>query len=537
MSTTTSGGMSPGPFPRSRPGTLAAGCVAIAVAIAVPGLTPNLNGILTTSLHVSGAQLNWVGDSGFVGASAAAYAFGSLADRAGRRRMLVIGALFVLVGEVISGLSTTIHVMWTGQAIAGIGAGGMAAISLAVVSGIARNSAERARFMAAFAGSLTAGPIISSLLGGLLSQGTSYEWAFVGMGIIGAVGGAAIHLLAIESRHSAPRRLDLAGQVTLIICVFAALWGVIEGAATHWARPAVIVAFVIAVGAAAAFVSIERRPGGMVELSMFRRPAFTLATITALVSGFTFVGVNYAYAIRLTIGQGHTPLFSAWGLIVEAAVAGATGFGSRWILQQRVGSRALVTAGFLCFAGAGFWLAAEPLSDSSFTAMLGMLILTGIAQATTTAGMSAAAVGAVPAELQSEAASTQGVMRQAGPPLGVAIAGAIIFSRSQGILGDLIGHLGLSAPVAQAAAGANSAGGVLGVLGSGLGAKAPALGAAAGDALSGAVGDAGRVVAIISLVMAVAVVAGLRGAADRLAPEAEAGAPADVASGNLAGQA
>lgn len=535
MSTTRSVGVNPGPFPRSRVGTLIAGCIAVAVAIAVPGLTPNLNGLLTASLHISGAQLNWVGDSGFVGASAAAYAFGSLADRIGRRRLLVTGSFFVLVGEVISGLSTTVHVMWTGQAIAGIGAGGMAAISLAVVTGVARNAPERARYMAAFAGSLTAGPIISSLLGGLLSQGTSYEWAFVGMGIIAAFGGLLIYLLAIESRHEHPRRLDLAGQVTLIVCVFAGLWGVIEGAATHWANPAVIVAFIIALLAAIAFVLIERRPGGMVELSMFRRPTFTLATITALVSGFTFVGVNYAYAIRLTIGQGHTPLFSAWGLIVEAAVAGATGFGSRWVLQQRVGARVLVSAGFLCFAGAGFWLAAEPLSDSSFTAMLGMLILTGIAQATTTAGMSAAAVGSVPPELHSEAASTQGVMRQVGPPLGVAIGGAIIFSRSQGILAGLIGHLGLPASVAQAALGVNSAGGVLGVLGSGMGAKVPALGAAAGNALNGAIGDACRVVAVISLVLAVSAVVGLRGGADR--PAQEEKVPADVASGNLAGQA
>lgn len=511
MSTVTSRQPLPSSFARGRAGTLTAGCIAIAIAIAVPGLTPNLTGLISAKLQISGTELNWVGDVGFVGAAAATYLFGSLADRVGRRRVLLIGAIIIAVGEVIAGLATSVDVMYVGQTLAGIGAGCMSAISLAVVAAVGGTPDQRARHMAAFAGSLTAGPIMSSLLGGLLSQGSSYAWAFIGMGIIALVAGIAIYLLAAESRREQPARIDVAGQVILIVCLVSLLWAVIQGAGTSWTSAGVIAAFIVAVVTAVVFVLIERRPGGMISLSMFRRPAFSIATATALVSGYTFVGTGYIYAIRVTVGQGHSALFSAWGLIIEAVVAGGVGFASRRALQQRFGVQTLVTGGFGCFAVAGFWLASVPITDSSFTAMLGVMIMTGFGQAATAAGMSAAAVGSVAKELESEAASTQGVMRQAGPPLGVAISGAIIFGMSQSSLASAIGHLGLPASVSHAAAGVNAQAGVLGVFGSGMAAKVPSLGQAAVGAIGTGLGDAAMVIGIVSVVMAVVTGFGLRG--------------------------
>ena len=511
---------------RSRLGTLIAGCIAIAIAMAVPGITPNLNGILAAKLHASGADLQWIGDAGFLGAVAAAYLFGSLGDRFGRRRVLIAGAGLICVGEIVSGASTTLHLMWAGQAIAGIGFGGLGAVSLAVVMAAARTPGERVRHLAAFSGSLTIGPIASSLIGGLFGQSGEYTWAYIVTGIVAGLGGIAIAILCAESRQDPPRKLDAGGQLALIVGLCALLWGVIEGAATHWGRTPIIIAFVIAALSIATFVIIERRAGGMIDLAMFTRVNFSAAAVVAVISGFAFVGVNYIYALRATIGQGHTPLWSAWGLIISASIAGIVGFASRHALTRRFGVRWLVTVGFLCFAADAFWLRALPISDHAFAPLIPPLLLGGIAQAMTIAGMSAAAVGSVGPDEESVAASTQGVMRQLGPPLGVAIIGAIVFSSAASALAGRIGRLGLSAPVAHLAAAVNHQAGAVGVIGSGLGLKVPPLGGAAVQSLGHGLDTAALVAAIISLVTAVLSFAALRGLeARRTAPGSYADAP------------
>jgi hypothetical protein len=117
------------------------------------------------------------------------------------------------------------------------------------------------------------------------------------------------------------------------------------------------------------------------------------------------------------------------------------------------------------------------------------------------------------------AASTQGVLRQVGSPLGLALIGALVFATSRSSLTGALGHLSLPGPAGKLAAGVNAKAGVLGVLESGLGAKIPPVGHAAVVALSDALSDGARVVAVICVVMAVIAAVALR--RDALAARAE----------------
>lgn len=512
---------------RAQIGTLIAGCIAIAMASAFPQMVPNLNGVISAKLDPSGTQLTWVGDSALLASAALTYLFGSLADRIGRKRMLVAGMGCVAVGSLISALATSVYVFWVGQAVGGVGAGGLASISLAVVMAAARTEVDRPRHLAAFAAALVAGPILSGLVAGLLSQSGQYKSAYLVMTGVAVVFGLTIAAICAESRQDPPRRLDTAGQVALIVGLAAVLWAVIEGAGTHWGRTPIILAFVIGALALGAFVWIERRPGGMVELSMFRSPAFSVAAVTAVISAVVFTGLVYVFSLRVTIAQGHPALFAAWGLIALSAIAGVTGFATRRALAGFVGVRALVTIGFLGYAAAAFWLGAISISDRSFTALIGVFAVLGISQAMVTAGFSAAAVRSVAPELESVAASTQGVMRSVGQPLGVAITGAIVFATAQASMTAKLAHLNLSPSAAHAVQGINHEGGVLAILGSGIGDKLPPVGHGAVTALASSFTDATRVLAIIALATA-----GLALVALRNAPRASAAdEPSDTGAG------
>lgn len=90
----------------ARPGTdrgsVIAGCVAIGVSVATLGIPANLNGLFAERLHVSGAELTWIGGAHFAAAAVSVYLIGSLADRFGRKRILLLSSLLVAIGQSAS---------------------------------------------------------------------------------------------------------------------------------------------------------------------------------------------------------------------------------------------------------------------------------------------------------------------------------------------------------------------------------------------------------------------------------------------------
>ncbi len=498
---------------RAHQGSLISGCVAILLAVATPSLVGNITGTIAVQLRVSGSQLTWAVSVVWLGSAATAYLSGSVADRVGRKRVLVVSAGLTAVGAAVSAVAGSLPVLLTGQVLAGAGAGGLGSLSLAVVTAASRSRARRPVYLAAFAGSLAAGPIVSSLIDAFLATSSSYRNAFLGLAVLSVLVTAIIVLLGEESRADRRRRIDAGGQVTMIIALTAMLWGVIEGSSTSWGKTAVVTAFIVAVVAAIGFVIFERRPGAMLDLSVLRHAEFSVAAVLGLVSWFVLIGSAYLYSIRVTLAQGHTPFFAAMGLIVFGGVAGIAGFACRPVLARLANSRVLVVGGLICAMGADLWLALVPAGNHSFTSMLGFLVLLGIGQSATTAGVSAAAMNSVHSGLESMAASTQATMRVVGPPIGTAVLGAVVFSRSQSEFSARLVELNLTDDVGRLATGINAHDGVLGIFGSGIGAKVPPVGQAAEIALGEATALAALVAAGLCAIMAAVAAVFLRGSA------------------------
>jgi MFS family permease len=483
-------------------GSLTAGCLAAGLSTAIFGLTPTINGVIAAKLAISGSQLNWVGDAMFAGAVLASYPFGSLSDRVGRKRLLLLGCLIAVVGFVIGGLSTSVQVLWAGQALVGIGAGGLGAISLQVVLNAGTDPRYRVRDLALFSGSLAAGGTASALVGGFLGA-HRYEVPFYAMAVVSAVVLGLAAVLCRESRAPEPAPIDWAGQGLLALTLFAVLWSVIQGSADGWGNGTVIAGYVVAVVAFVAFVLAERQEGAMLTLSLFRQGGFAAAGLVALVTFFAYTGSIYIFSIRFGIVQGRTPLFVAMGVVLISVVSGVVGYLSRYVLAARFGAKVLAVVGLACFAVADLWFAAMPLTWRAFSSQLGFMVLIGIGMAACIAGMTTVAVNAVNHADESVAASNQAVLRQAGAPVAVAVIGAVTFSSAAGAFTRNMAAAHLPASVQALAAGVASHAGVLGVLESGFGAKVPAVGAAAVTALNSGLVSAARILAIICLVTAV----------------------------------
>src|SRR5204863_8108938 len=105
------------------------------------------------------------------------------------------------------------------------------------------------------------------------------------------------------------RSLDWAGQTAIAVGLFCLLYGVVQGASSSWSSWPVIATLVIGTAGLIAFVAIERRVRApMLNLEVFRIPAFSAAALAAVIGMFSFLGSVYVLSIRIGALQHKTGL-------------------------------------------------------------------------------------------------------------------------------------------------------------------------------------------------------------------------------------
>ncbi|MGH3495666.1 MAG: MFS transporter, partial [Sciscionella sp.] len=150
------------------PGTRIATALAVLVAqvgLAIPAV---LNGLFQENLHTTSSQLTWISDAFLVPVALLELTFGVLGDLFGRKRLLIGGSLLMAIGELLSTLTpgaatsntASIGILWTGQALTGIGAGALFPTTLAMVAAGTHTAQSRARGIAIWAAALSSGGFV-----------------------------------------------------------------------------------------------------------------------------------------------------------------------------------------------------------------------------------------------------------------------------------------------------------------------------------------------------------------------------------------
>jgi len=235
---------------------------------------------MAREMHAATAGLQWVVDGYTLMFAALLLSAGALSDRIGARRAYAAGVAGFTLASVACGAASGLGVLIGARFIQGCAASVMLPSSLALVRQAVSDPVRRARAIALWttAGScaVAAGPAI----GGLLVS----TWSWRGIFLINVPAGiAALALLARVPRSPRlPARLDLGGQVTATLALGGLTYAMIEGGASGYAAPRVLVAFGIAIFSAAAFGRLESRvTAPVVPLALFRGRA----QVTILASG------------------------------------------------------------------------------------------------------------------------------------------------------------------------------------------------------------------------------------------------------------
>jgi MFS family permease len=383
-------------------------------------------GDLEVDLSAGVVPLQWVINAYAVVFASFMLAGGSLADRLGRKWVMLAGLAVFCVGSVLAAVAGSIGLVIAGRAVMGLGAAASEPGTLSIIRQLFPDQAARARALGAWSAvsglALALGPVIGGLLVGADGWRAVFWFNLAAGGLIAL----AVWAFVPDSRDPEPGRLDLTGFALgtsgLFGVIFAAISGEYQGFGTWW----VVTLFVAGGLALLALVRFERRtPTPMLDPRYLRTPIVRVALFAAFAVYLGVFAIFFLTALYLDVGL-H---YSGWRLagmfapMAAAIVAGGLVAGP-WV--GRVGSRAPMVTG-CALAAAGMLLARYELgAELSFALLSLALAAAGLGFGITVVPMTSAVLTNIPARHSGVAASATNTARQLGAVVGVTVLGALV---------------------------------------------------------------------------------------------------------------
>src|SRR3954463_13376117 len=249
------------------------------------------------SLDASFSDLQWVVDAYALALATCVLTAGSIADLFGRKRVFLSGIVLFTAASLACGLANDALFLIIARGVQGIGGGMMFATALALVSQ-GFHGKERGTAFGIWGATIGAAVAIGPLAGGVLTSWLSWRWIFL---VNLPIGVGAVVLAVKQLRESSDpehSRLDPIGLVTLTGGLFTLILALIEGNQHGWSSTFILSLLALAVRLLLAFIAsqaVERN--GMVDLTLFRRPAFVGAQTTA----FAISASMFAMFLYLTL--------------------------------------------------------------------------------------------------------------------------------------------------------------------------------------------------------------------------------------------
>ncbi len=347
-------------------------------------------------LDASVAGLQWVINGYLLVLSALILLGGSLGDRYGRRRIYQLGVVVFAVGSIgCAGAPGTAELV-AARLAQGVGGALLTPGSLAILEASFRRE-DRSRAIGAWSGLTGVASAIGPFLGGWLVDAGSWRAIF----LINIP--LAVLVVIVSARHVPETRdpemagpIDGLGALLVAVSLGGLSWALISAGDEGFASASVIVALVVGVAAAVAWVMVERRrPAPMVPPELFASSQFRAANLVTIIVYGALGGVFFLLVVQLQQVLGYSAL-EAGAATLPITLIMLAGSARSAALADRIGPRLQMSAGPLIVALGIVLLLRVDAGASYVTGVLPAVVVFGLGLVTTVAPLTATALGAVP---------------------------------------------------------------------------------------------------------------------------------------------
>ncbi|MBA2240833.1 MAG: MFS transporter [Solirubrobacterales bacterium] len=398
------------------------------VNVALPDIQADLGAGLSS--------LQWVVDAYALTLAAFLLVAGSLGDRLGRKRVFSFGFILFTFASLLCGLAGTPTLLNLARGLQGIGAAAMFATTLALIAQEFQGR-DRATAFGVWGATIGGAVAIGPLIGGLLTEGLGWEWIFFVNIPIGLAALVLTQIKLVNVAASEQQPVDWLGLVAFSSGLFALIYGLIRGNPEGWGSAPIVASLSAAVLLMSAFVAIElRSPKAMLDLSLFRKPAFSGVSLVAFALSAGMFAMFLYMTLYLQGVLALSPLETGLRFLpltllsfFVAPIAGR--------FSDRVPPRMAMGAG-LGLVGLGLLLMGGLDVGGEWTALLPGFIVAGVGIGLVNPNIASTAVGVVSQARAGMASGINSTFRQVGIATGVAGLGAVFQARIESELAALV---------------------------------------------------------------------------------------------------
>ncbi|EHM94969.1 hypothetical protein HMPREF0975_00837 [Actinomyces sp. oral taxon 849 str. F0330] len=378
---------------------------------------------LSVDLSPTASRLLWIGDIYSFTLAGLLVTMGNVADRIGRRRLLLLGTLGFGAASIMAAFAPSAGALIAARALLGVGGATIMPSTLSLIRNIFLDARHRTTAIAIWSAGSSGGMVLGPLVGGILLEHFWWGSVFlINVPVMTIVIIAGLWLLP-ESKndHSAP--VDLVSAILSVLAIVPITYAVKSFA--HDGLTVIAVAALVG-GLVGGWLFLRRQrtlATPLIDVELFRRPAFTWAIAATVLAIFALSGLLYFFSQYLQLVRGYstlraglTELPASLASIVVVAVVAA--------VVRRLGNGRALGSGLL-MAAVGLIVVALGESYGGIVVIcVGLLIIgAGIGMAFTVS--TGAVLGSVPADRAGAASAISETGLELGVALGIAVLGTI----------------------------------------------------------------------------------------------------------------
>ncbi|MEX0158818.1 MULTISPECIES: MFS transporter [unclassified Microbacterium] len=387
---------------------------------------------ISIALAPTGAEQLWIIDVYPLVLAGLLVTMGTLGDRFGRRRMLLIGASGFAAVSALAAFAPTAGLLIAARALLGLFGAMLMPSTLSLLRSIFQNRDQRRLAIAVWASAFSAGSALGPIVGGFLLE--HFDWGSVFLIAVPVLIPLLIAapLLVPESRDPNPGRIDIVSIVLSMAAMIPVVYAIKSLAVDG---PSLTAGAWALLGVAMGYLFVRRQLTAevpMLDMGLFRRGSFSGAILVNLLSVVALVGFLYFVSQHLQLVLGLSPMMAGAALVPGMLAMIVAGL-SVVPISRRVPPHILVPVG-LVFSVAGYLLVAFTTSDHGIAPLVIAFVVLGIGIGGAETISNELILSSAPAEKAGAASAVSETAYELGAVLGTAVLGGLITAFYRGAL-------------------------------------------------------------------------------------------------------